>query len=145
MADFPVVWVNDAIYWAKWLSINPRFHIQRRIGHGKCIAIFFTKSLSSFQSPVRASFASVLKIRCFRWTDHQIYFVARLKNNAYHTVIEERRVPTNRNILADQLILFKGFDCKKCAHPLRKVTAWDKERDREIVKIDAQMSCSSML
>jgi hypothetical protein len=68
------------------------------------------------------------------WTDNQIYFVTRLKDNADYTVIEERRVPANRNILADQLIQFNGYTArKKCPHILRRVSVWDKEQDREIV------------
>jgi hypothetical protein len=68
------------------------------------------------------------------WTDNQIYFVTRLKENADCGVIEERRVPENRNILADQLIKFNGYHArKKCPHTLRKVIVWDKEQDREIV------------
>ena len=51
-----------------------------------------------------------------------------------YTVIEERRVPENRNILADQLIKFNGhYARKKCPHTLRKVIVWDKEQNREIV------------
>ncbi len=68
------------------------------------------------------------------WTDNQIYFVTRLKENADYRVVEERQVPENRNILADELIEFNGRSArKKCPHTLRKVTVWDKEQGREII------------
>jgi len=67
------------------------------------------------------------------WTENQIYFVTRLKENANFTVIEHRRVPQDRNIRVDQLICFNGhYARKKCPHTLRKVVVWDKEQGREI-------------
>ena len=62
------------------------------------------------------------------WTTSGIYFVTRLKDNADYTVIDEHRVPQNRNILSDQLIQFNGYKAKKdCPHILRKVVAWRDE------------------
>jgi hypothetical protein len=56
------------------------------------------------------------------WTENQIYFVTRLKDNADYTVVEEHAVPQNRNILADQLIQFNGHYSRiKCPHILRRV------------------------
>ena len=66
------------------------------------------------------------------WTENQIYFVTRLKDNADYTVVEEHAVPKNRNILADQLIQFNGhYARKKCPHILGKVVVWDKEQNRK--------------
>lgn len=68
------------------------------------------------------------------WTENGIFFVTRLKENADYEVVEERTVPRNRNILADQFIRFTGFYAKKnCPHTLRRVVVWDKEKQREIV------------
>ena len=68
------------------------------------------------------------------WTQNHIFFVTRLKDNADYTVIEERTVPQNRNILSDQLIQFSGQTArKKCPHILRKVAVWDKEQNRQII------------
>ena len=68
------------------------------------------------------------------WTENQIFFVTRLKENADYTVVEDRPVPINRNIIADQLIEFNGYYAhKKCPHILRKVVVWDAEQSREIV------------
>jgi len=68
------------------------------------------------------------------WTENGIFFVTRLKENADYEVVEERTVPRNRNILADQFIRFTGFYAKKnCPHTLRRVVVWDKEKQRQIV------------
>lgn len=68
------------------------------------------------------------------WTENDVYFVTRLKENADYTVVDEKTVPKNRNILADQLILFSGYQAQKnCPHVLRHVVVWDKENNREIV------------
>ena len=68
------------------------------------------------------------------WTEHVIFFVTRLKDNATYTVVEERPVPQNRNILSDQLIQFSGYSAqKKRPHILRRVEVWDKEQNRRIV------------
>jgi hypothetical protein len=68
------------------------------------------------------------------WTENQIFFVTRLKENADYTVVEDCPVPINRNIIADQLIEFNGYYAyKKCPHILRKVVVWDAEQSREIV------------
>ena len=68
------------------------------------------------------------------WTENGIFFVTRLKENADYEVVEERTVPRNRNILADQFIRFTGFYAQKnCPHTLRRVVVWDKEKQREIV------------
>jgi Transposase DDE domain/Domain of unknown function (DUF4372) len=68
------------------------------------------------------------------WTEAGIYFVTRLKENADYQILEERTVPMNRNILADQLIRFTGYKAQKnCPHTLRRVAVWDQEKEREIV------------
>lgn len=68
------------------------------------------------------------------WTENHIHFVTRLKANADYSVVEEHAIPTNRNILADQLIHFNGhYARKKCSHILLKVVVWDKEEKRKIV------------
>ena len=68
------------------------------------------------------------------WTENQIYFVTRLKDNADYIMIAEQEVPQNRNILADQFILFAGHNAQKnCPHVLRRVVVWDKENEKEIV------------
>ena len=68
------------------------------------------------------------------WTEAVIYFVTRLKENADYIVLEDRKVPENRDIIQDQLIKFAGHMAQKnCPHVLRRVVVWDAEKDREIV------------
>jgi len=68
------------------------------------------------------------------WNENHSIYITRLKKNADYTVIEERTVPQNRNIIADQLIQFNGSsDRRRCPHIMRKVVVWDKEQDHEIV------------
>jgi len=67
----------------------------------------------------------------------------KFKDNADYTVVQERAVPQNRNILAYQLIQFNGFYAnKKCPHILHKVVVWDKEQDREIVLLTNHLEFS---
>jgi hypothetical protein len=69
-----------------------------------------------------------------RWTDRNIYFVTRLKENAQYEVLNAGQLPANRNILADELIQFTGNQAQKdCPYPLRRVVAWDVAGRREIV------------
>jgi hypothetical protein len=69
-----------------------------------------------------------------QWTENEIYFVTRLKDNADYMLLEELEVPKNRNIIADQLIMFCGYYAQKnCPYPLRRIVVWDNENEREIV------------
>jgi len=68
------------------------------------------------------------------WTANGIFFVTRLKENADYMVVEDRTLPRNRNIVADQLIRVTGFYAQKhCPYLLRRVVVWDKVKEREIV------------
>jgi hypothetical protein len=68
-----------------------------------------------------------------QWTDNGIYFVTRLKDNAVYRIIENRSVPQNRNILADQIIQLTGQKAEeKCPHLLRRVVVWDEPNNRMI-------------
>jgi hypothetical protein len=68
------------------------------------------------------------------WTENQIYFVTRMKDNADYQVVEEKLIPITGNVLSDQMIRFTGFYAQKnCPHILRRVVAWDSENEREIV------------
>ena len=63
-----------------------------------------------------------------------IFFVTRQKSNAAYRVIEEHRVPQNRNILKDQIIEFTGYNARKdCPHRLRRIEIWDEEFNRTLV------------
>jgi hypothetical protein len=68
------------------------------------------------------------------WTAQDIYFVTRLKDNAAFEVMDDRAVPSNRNIRSDQLIRFTGEKAQKdCPYLLRRIAVWDEANQREIV------------
>jgi Transposase DDE domain/Domain of unknown function (DUF4372) len=68
-----------------------------------------------------------------QWTERQIHFVTRLKDNAAYEVLETAVIPANRNILSDQLIQFTGDKARRdCPFPLRRVVVWDTTGQREI-------------
>jgi hypothetical protein len=78
------------------------------------------------------------------WTDRGVYFVTRMKDNAIYEVIQSQRIPMNRNILSDEIILLTGTNSKeKCTHPLRRIVVWDKENEREIVLLTNHMDFGS--
>jgi hypothetical protein len=69
-----------------------------------------------------------------KWILEGIFFVTRQKGNAAYRVVEERKVPQNRNILKDQIIEFTGYYAKKdCPHLLRRIEVWDQEFNRTLV------------
>ena len=78
------------------------------------------------------------------WTDDEIYFVTRLKDNAAYEVLEEGPLPAHRNIRADQLIRFTGEKAQKdCPWLLRRVAVWDPVNEREIVLLTNLMEFGS--
>jgi Domain of unknown function (DUF4372)/Transposase DDE domain len=73
-----------------------------------------------------------------RWTEEKVFFVTRLKDNAVYYVIKRRQPPSNRNILADEEIIFRQ-KMAECPHILRRVVAWDTEQERELVFLTNHM------
>lgn len=69
-----------------------------------------------------------------RWHSKGVYFVTRMKERTRYEVIEQRRVPQNRPIVADEIIQLTSRKAQQdCPEPLRRVVVWDKEKEREIV------------
>ena len=69
-----------------------------------------------------------------KWTEQEVFFVTRLKENAAYEVVESFLGPLPRNILADELIRFTSAQAAKdCPHLLRRVVVWDAAHQREIV------------
>lgn len=59
-----------------------------------------------------------------KWTDANVYFVTRMKDNTLFEVVEEHEVPKHRNILKDQTIRLTGTGAQqKCPHLLRRIEA----------------------
>ncbi len=69
-----------------------------------------------------------------KWTEQDVYFVTRMKDNALYKVIESRPVPQNRSVLKDQIIVLSGSGAwEKCPYALRRVEVWDKEKKQTLV------------
>lgn len=69
-----------------------------------------------------------------KWTEEEVYFVTRMKENALYKVIESRPVPQNRSVLKDQVIGLTGVDAwEKCPYPLRRVELYSPEREEVLV------------
>jgi hypothetical protein len=65
-----------------------------------------------------------------KWTKQGVYFVTRLKSNAYYKVVKSNPITPHKNILKDQLIKLEGFySQKKCPYYLRLVEKYDPEED----------------
>jgi len=69
-----------------------------------------------------------------RLTDEGVFFVTRMKAGALYEVLENRPVPQNRNVLADQVIRLTGSGAsEKCPHPLRRIEVLDPETGQVLV------------
>jgi hypothetical protein len=69
-----------------------------------------------------------------KWTEQEVYFVTRMKDNALYTIMEERPVPQNRSVLKDQIIFLSGSGAwEKCPYALRRVEVWDPTKQEVLV------------
>lgn len=69
-----------------------------------------------------------------RWCSKGIYFVTRLKERIRYEVVETRKLPQNRPILADQIIRLSSVKAQRtCPQLLRRIVVWDSENESEIV------------
>ena len=105
------------------------------ISNGKKADVTFARKFPLAPSSIVAMDRGYNDYKLFAfWTEKDIFFVTRLKENANYRVVKKLPVPKNRNILSDQLIRFTGYYARKhCTHLLRKVVAWDSENQEEVV------------
>jgi hypothetical protein len=69
-----------------------------------------------------------------KWTDAQVFFVTRMKDNAQFEVLEKRDPPRNRGILKDQTIRLTGVGAQaKCPHLLRRIEALREDTGEVLV------------
>jgi hypothetical protein len=69
-----------------------------------------------------------------KWTEEEVYFVTRMKENALYKIVENRPVPQNRSVLKDQIIFLSGSGAwEKCPYPLRRVQVWDAQKEEVLV------------
>lgn len=68
-----------------------------------------------------------------KWTEEEVYFVTRQKENANFKVIRSNPIPERGNILKDQIIELNGFYAKQdCPYHLRRIEVWD-EANKDII------------
>lgn len=68
-----------------------------------------------------------------KWTEDEVYFVTRQKDNADFRVVRNNPVPDRGNIVKDQIIELDGFYAKHdCPYRLRRIEVWD-ERNKEVI------------
>ena len=66
------------------------------------------------------------------WTRQRVWFVTRLKENAAYEVVERRKVPHHRSILADEVIRLTGVHAPQDLL-LRRIVVWDAKKEEELV------------
>jgi DDE family transposase len=71
---------------------------------------------------------------CAKWTTQGMFFVTRLRHDLSIEVIDQRGIPTNRNILRDDLIALSSRQGQRdCPFPLRRIEVWNEEHQETIV------------
>jgi Domain of unknown function (DUF4372)/Transposase DDE domain len=79
-----------------------------------------------------------------RWCAQGVFFVTRLKANAYYIVSERRRVPEHSTILADELIVFQAFQAgRKVLHTYRRIELWVPEKEEILVLLTNHLDFGS--
>lgn len=69
-----------------------------------------------------------------RFCREKVFFVTRMKRNAYWTTFKELPVPAGSNILSDEIGEFQFLHAgRKVVHEYRKVTVWVEEKQEELV------------
>jgi len=75
-----------------------------------------------------------------KWHNEGVYFVIRMKRNSRFGIIEHREVPSDRNIIMDNIVMLTGYYAHKAyPYPLRHVVVYDAQNDEEIVLVTNQM------
>ena len=84
----------------------------------------------------------------FRWyktlDDKGVYFVTRMKKNAYYQVAVRNDTSRHKNIYSDQIVQLKGFYSKqKFPHKLRRIRSKDPETGKIIVILTNNLAWSA--
>ncbi len=79
-----------------------------------------------------------------QWCLKGLFFVTRLKEGTLYEVVEARKLPQNRPILADEIIRLTSVKGRRdCPQLLRRVVVWDEDHDREIVLLTNHLDFGS--
>jgi hypothetical protein len=58
-----------------------------------------------------------------------------------YRVVQQFKLPQNRNVVSNQLIRFTGQTAQKqCPHPMRRVVVWDQANEQEIVLLNNHLT-----
>jgi hypothetical protein len=72
----------------------------------------------------------------YRWfkalTEEGVFFVTRMRRDMVYGIAEERQVPQNRNVLADQVV-YLGSKNYRLDVPLRRIEVWNEEKEETLV------------
>src|SRR5436309_11950416 len=66
-------------------------------------------------------------------TDHGVFFVTRMKDNADYGVIEKRKIPENGNVVSDDVIFFYSMAKAEKEYFFRRIEVWDQEQQKALV------------
>ena len=69
-----------------------------------------------------------------RFCREGVFFVTRMKKNAYWTTFKKSKIPKGSNVLSDEIGVFQFLHAgRKVVHEYRKVTVWVEEKQEEMV------------
>ena len=75
------------------------------------------------------------------WTERDVYFVTRMKDNTQYVITEERAPPQHRGIVSDQVIALTGVKAEeRCPYPLRRVETEHPETGERLVFLTNQLT-----
>jgi hypothetical protein len=79
-----------------------------------------------------------------RWCLNGIFFVTRMKKNAYWTRFKKQVVPQGSSVLRDEIGEFQFFHAgRTVVHEYRKVTVWVEEKKEELVLLTNNFKLSA--
>ena len=133
--------------WARFRRTKGAIKLHLQLDHQGCLpcwALVTDAKTHEVKAAQRLSFAPgtiVAMDRAYNdyrlfaaWTEAEVFFVTRAKDNMVCEVVEDHEVPLRGNVLSDETIRLTGVGAeKKCPHLLRRVVVWDEENAREIV------------
>jgi hypothetical protein len=72
-------------------------------------------------------------------TEEGVFFVTRMRRDMVYRVVEERAVPQNRQVLADQVVSL-GSHNHRLKVPLRRLEVWQEEQQERLVFLTNHLS-----
>ena len=72
-------------------------------------------------------------------TEEGVFFVTRMRRDMVYRVVEERELPQNRQVLADQVV-YLGSHNHRLKIPLRRLEVWQEEQQERLVFLTNHLS-----